>query len=168
MTEHPLLCVGHFLGAHGVRGLARLRSETEDPTALFTYAPLLHKDGTRLFSLTLKSADKDTFIVAVEGITDREAAQALRGEGLYISRALLPPRQDHEYYHADLIGLLVRDAEGKEYGHILALHDHGAGTFLEIGTTRKDSFMLPFTNAFVPTIDLHIGAATIILPEGWL
>ena len=167
-TPYKKLCIGQFTGAHGVRGLVKLRSFTEIPEAIFDYAPLLSVDGKRTYKITPKSADKDHFIIAVEGIADRDAANELRGDKIYIPRDVLPPPSKGEYYDADLIGLSVFDADGKEYGKTLALHDHGAGAFLEIGHTPKDSFMLPFKDAFVPEVDLEAGKLLIAVPEGWL
>ena len=85
------LCVGQFVGAHGVRGLVKLRSFTENPESIFDYAPLLSDDGKHTFKITAKSADKDHFIVTVDGIADRDAANALRGDKVYIPRDILPP-----------------------------------------------------------------------------
>jgi len=164
MTKIRKICVGQFAGAHGVRGLVKLRSFTEDPEAIFTYAPLSTEDG----ALAFKSPAKDYFIAEVEGIANKEEADELRGDRLYVSRDVLPKTSKGQYYDADLVGLAATDAEGKEYGTVLAIHDHGAGTFLEIGTSKKGSFMLPFKDAFVPEVDLDAGKLSIIVPEGWL
>ena len=162
------ICVGQFAGAHGVRGLVKLRSFTEDPESLFAYAPLTTEDGARTFKVTFKSAAADHFIASVEGIANKEEADELRGDRLYVTRDVLPAPAEGQYYDADLIGLHAFDAEGKDYGKVLAMHDHGAGAFLEIGTGKKDSFMLPFKDAFVPTVDLNAGKIVILVPEGWL
>ena len=162
------VCVGQFAGAHGVRGLVKLYSLTEDPEDIFAYAPLLAEDGVTVYKIARKSAAEDPYIVAVEGVGDRDAAMQLRGDKIYIPRDLLPPPAEGEYYDADLIGLEAVDAEGKSYGKVMAVHDHGAGSFLEIGTTKKDSFMLPFKDAFVPVVDLEAGRVTVEVPEGWV
>ena len=182
MTKDSKICVGQFAGAHGVRGLVRLRSFTEDPESIFTYAPLTGEQG-RVFNVIRKSAAQsrlreaqssraqnknDQYVVAVEGIANKEEADALRGDRLYIAREILPPTREGEYYDAELIGLRVTGKDGKDYGKILDMHDHGAGAFIEIGTSRKDSFMLPFKDAFVPEIDIKAGRVMIDVPEGWL
>jgi 16S rRNA processing protein RimM len=161
------ICVGQFAGAHGVRGLVKLRSFTEIPETLFDYTPVTTEDGARTFKLTFKSAAKDTFIAQVEGINNKEDADALRGDKLYIARDILPKTRKGEYYEVDLLGLMALDPAGKTYGKVLAVHNHGAGTFLEIGTSKTDSFMLPFKNDFVPEQDFDDGKITILVPEGW-
>ena len=151
-----------------MRGLAKLRAFTGDPQALFDMAPLTDLDGGRVYKLEFKSAAKDHLIVSVEGIDNKEEADMLRGDRLYVPRTVLPKTKKGEYYEADLMGLLASDASGRAYGKVMGVHDHGAGIFLEIGTSRKDSFMLPFRDAFVPTVDLEAGTALIVVPEGWL
>jgi 16S rRNA processing protein RimM len=168
MASSRKICVGQFAGAHGVRGLVKLRSFTAEPTAIFDYAPLVSEDGKRVFKLTLKSPAKEGFVAEIEGIATKEAADELRGDKLYVTRDTLPKTAKGEYYEADLIGLPAIDAEGKEYGKVLGVHDHGAGVFVEIGTSKKDSFMLPFKDAFVPEVDLKAGKLIIAVPQGWL
>ena len=155
-------------GAHGIRGQVRLRSFTGDPEAIFDYKPLTDEKGERVFKLKPVGVNKDLFIVAVDGVKDRNEAEALRGVRLYAERAKLPKTKKGEYFESDLIGLIAKDGQGKDYGKILAVHDYGAGPFLEIGTNKKDSFMLPFTDACVPEVDVKAGLVLIEPPEGWL
>jgi 16S rRNA processing protein RimM len=162
------ICVGQFVSAHGVRGLVKIRSFTAEPEALFDYAPLLSEDGKQVYKITRKSIAKDCFIASMVGIADKDAADRLRGDKIYVSRDTLPKTRKGEFYQADLVGLTAVDVDGKNYGKIMDIHDHGAGVFLEIGVTKKDSFMLPFKDAFVPTVDLKAGRVIIEVPEGWL
>jgi len=167
-TGSRKICVGQITGAHGVRGLIKLRSFTAESEDIFSYKPLESEDGKQVFAVSFKSAAKDHFIVSVEGVADKDAADQLRGDKLYVAREVLPKTRKGEYYEADLIGLLARDAEGKDYGKVMGVYDHGAGVFLEIGKTRKDSFMLPFKDEFVPDVDLKTATVTVNVPEGWL
>lgn len=160
------ICVGMIAGAHGVKGLVRLRSFTETPEAIASYGPLTDESGERKFAVTLKSTAKDHFVALINGVAGRETAEALRGTRLYAARARLPKMKTREYYAGDLIGLAARDGR-EDYGVVLGVHDHGAGVFLEIGHARKDSFMLPFTDACVPEIDLDAGEIRVAVPEGW-
>lgn len=168
MASDRKICVGQFAGAHGVRGLVKLRSFTVEPETIFSYAPLTTEDGQRAFKIAKKSLVKDLYIVEIEGVTSKEEADQLRGDKIYIPRNLLPKTRKSEYYEADLMGIDVVDAEGKNYGNVRGIFDYGAGTFLEIGTSKKDSFMLPFRDAFVPEVDLKGGKLVIFVPEGLL
>lgn len=168
MGESRKICVGVFLGAHGVRGHVRLCSYTASPETFFDYAPLTDESGARVFDVTLRGEGTDHFLVAVKGITDRNAAEALKGTKLFVDRSVLPPEDDGEYYQADLIGLLAQDAAGQTIGLVEGVHDYGAGVFLEIKPKDGKSFMLPFKDEFVPVVDVKGGTLTALIPEGWL
>lgn len=156
------------MGAHGIRGQVRLRSFTDDPESIFDYEPLTDEKGERVFALTPDGVNKDAYIVTIDGVKDRNASEALRGTKLFIDRKKLPKTKKGQYYEVDLIGLAAKDETGKIYGKILGVHNYGAGPFLEIGTNKKDSFMLPFTDACVPDVDVKSGSVTINPPDGWL
>lgn len=168
MNPKGKICVGLITGPHGVRGLVRLRSFTEDPWSIFDYKPLTDDTGEQIFQLTCKNVMQDHYLISVKGITTREDAEKIRGVKLYISRDILPDPEEGIFYHADLIGLDVVDANEKSFGKVIAVHDYGAGTFLEIGQSKKDSFMLPFKDVFVPEVALNDGHIRIDLPVGWL
>ena len=167
MKETRKICVGMIAGAHGVKGLVRLRSFTEDPEAIVQYGPLTDEDG-KTFAVTLKTASNDFFIAEVKGLKNKEEADALRGTKLYVSREAMPETDDGAFYETDLIGLEAADDTGKNYGKVQAIHNHGGGVFLEIGANLKNSFMLPFTDACVPKVDVKAGHVTVAVPEGWL
>ncbi|WP_207455329.1 ribosome maturation factor RimM [Azospirillum sp. SYSU D00513] len=159
------VCVGQFVGSHGVRGLAKLKSFTEDPAAVASYGPLSDETGARAFRLTLQGKAKDLFLVRVEGISTREQAQALAGLLLYVDRSALPETEDEEeFYHADLIGLRAELADGTLYGTIKAVHDFGAGDVLEVRTEQGPLEMLPFTRACVPVVEVGKGRVVVDLP----
>lgn len=168
MTSSNKLCIGMIAGAHGVRGLVRLRSFTEAPEAIADYSPITDSRGERVFKIELLHVAKDCYVAQIDGVTTPEQADELRGTKLFVERDALPQLAAREYYEADLQGMTARDADGKTYGKILALHDHGAGAFLEIGTNKKDSFMLPFHDDYVPEIDGARGEVVVVVPEGWL
>ncbi|MDD5586306.1 MAG: ribosome maturation factor RimM [Alphaproteobacteria bacterium] len=168
MKKEAKIQVGAILGAHGVQGEVRLRSFTTDPEAIFAFKKLSGEDGKQAFEPKRKGAMKGDFIVSLKGVTDRNGAEALRGTKLFVARSALPKAGKNEYYEADLAGLAARGEDGKSCGTVLALHDYGAGAFLEIQPLSGASFMLPFTDDYVPEVDLAAGCLTVVVPEGWL
>lgn len=83
-------------------------------------------------------------------VTDRTAAEALRGTALTIPRADLPPLGEGEYYHTDLIGLLVVTPDGTAVGHVAAVENFGAGDVLDIERPDGKTFMVPLRPEAVP------------------
>jgi len=161
------ICVGAITGAFGVAGEVRLKSFCADPAAIADYGPLYTKDGARSFTVKLTRPVAGGLGARVSGVKTKEEADALRGTELYVDRARLPQLPDDEFYHSDLMGLLVLDTGGVELGRVIAVHNHGAGDILEIsGPGLKQALMLPFTMAAVPTVDLTAGRVIVDLPEG--
>ena len=156
-----MVCVAQIGAAHGVRGAFRVRCFTEAAESVAAYGPLCDADGNPLFELQIVGPTKGGVVASARGITDRDAADALRGIRLYVPRDRLPEPDDEEFYHADLVGLTARDRQGQELGRVTAVHNHGAGDILEIAVGDGDSLLVPFTRAAVPTIDVAGGFVEI-------
>ncbi len=159
-----LICVGAIAGAWGVRGEARLKSFCADPGAIAGYGPLVAEDG-RSFDVTLVKPLQGAFAARLSGVATREDAEALKGTRLYAPRDRLPPLDEDEYYHADLIGLAVLDAGGAALGRVKAVMNHGAGDILEIARPGQPDLLLPFTRELVPNVDLASGRVIVDPPE---
>lgn len=161
------VCVGAIAGSFGVKGEVRLKSFCSDPMAIAAYGPLFTEDGSRSFKVTLTRPVAGGLGARLSGVATKEAADALRGTSLYVDRTRLPPPNEDEFYHADLIGMEARDTGGAVLGRVTAVHNHGAGDLLEVqGPALKASVLLPFTRAVVPTIDLAAGRIIVDLPDG--
>jgi 16S rRNA processing protein RimM len=166
MTTNERVIVARIGAAHGVRGEVKLWPFTQDPLAVASYGPLETKDGSRRFAIEIVRPSKDHLIARIEGVNDRDAAQALRNIDLYVSRDKLPAIEDADtYYHSDLIGLAAMRDDGTQLGTVHAIHNFGAGDLIEItplGTS--DTMMLPFTDATVPKIDLAAKQIVVVPP----
>jgi 16S rRNA processing protein RimM len=157
--------LGVITGAHGIRGEVKLKSFTEDPEAVAAYGPLETSLGTVVDITALKPV-KGGFIARLKGIADRNQAEALKGAELRLARTRLPPAEDGEFYHADLIGLTAETADGAPYGDIIAIHDFGAGDLLEVrlAETGKTE-LIPFTQSCVPVVDIENRKVVVTPPQ---
>lgn len=165
MTDR--VCVGAIAGSFGVRGEVRLKSFCAEPEAIADYGPLFTEDGNRSFKVTLTRPVAGGLGARLSGVATKEEADALRGTSLFVARDRLPSLGDDEFYHADLIGMEVRDTGGAVIGKVAAVHNHGAGDLLEVqGPGLKEALLLPFTRAAVPTVDLATRRVVVDLPEG--
>ena len=129
-------------GAHGVTGEVRLKLFTDDLSAYTTF------NGG---SLTLKSLRNG--IARFAEVPDRNAAERLRGTELTVPRSALPPLEEGEYYHADILGLACVSTTGETLGHVVAIDDFGAGDVIEIERPDKKRFMVPMRAEAVPEWD---------------
>jgi 16S rRNA processing protein RimM len=167
-VERPgRVALGVLMGAHGVRGLVRVKSFAAEPKALTAYGALEDEAGARRFALTVKGGTKDMLIAAIDGVDNRDAAERLKGEKLYVARGALPAPASDEFYHADLIGLEVRLKDGAAFGRVRAVQNFGAGDSLEIERAQGD-ILVPFTARAVPEVNIAAGYLTLDPPVGLL
>jgi len=162
-----LVEVGVFGAPHGVKGEMRLKSFTANPLGIQDYQPLTDKTGQRRFAIrTARLVKDDMLVVAVEGVSDRSAAEALTNLTLWVPRDQLPEPDEEEFYHADLIGLVAHATDETVLGTVTAVHDFGAGDILDIAPVIDGpSLLVPFTKAIVPVVDLAAGRLTVNLPD---
>lgn len=164
MTQSRIL-LGHIAGAHGIKGEVLVKSYTGDPLAIADYGPLADERG-RAFEIASVRASNKGVIARLKGVTDRNAAEALKGVALHVDRAKMPEPDEGDYYHADLVGLAAVDASGNAIGKVVAVQNFGAGDLLELRLDgAKQTEFVPFTDACVPTVDIAGGRVTVRLPE---
>jgi 16S rRNA processing protein RimM len=141
-------------GAHGVKGELRLKLFSDSTESLRRHETL-SIDGADRRLLAIRDGGK--FAVArFEGIDDRSAAEALRGQLVEVDREALPPLEAGEYYHADLIGLSCVDALGQAWGRVVALENYGAGDLLEIEDPAGRRSLIPFKPGIADLEDKRI------------
>lgn len=138
-TGERLVTLAVVAGAHGISGEVKLKFFTED---LGPYRSF--NEG----ALTLKSLRGN--IARFDEVPDRTAAEGLRGTALTIPRSALPPLEEGEYYHADLIGLPCVTPEGASVGEVVAVENFGAGDVIEIAKPDGKTFMVPMRSEAVP------------------
>ncbi len=129
-------------GAHGIKGELRLKLFADSVESLARHARL-YVGGRELALHDIKHGGK-TAIARFEGISDRTEAEALRGELVEIDRDALPPLEEGEYYHADLIGLPCADESGNPLGTVVAVENFGAGDLLEVERLDGKRSLIPF------------------------
>ena len=128
-------------GAHGVKGELRLKLFTDGAEGVSRHERV-YLGGVERRLLSVRDGGK-TAVARVEGIGDRSAAEALRGSLVEIDRSALPPLEEGEYYHADLIGLPAVDRDHNPVGTVVAVENYGAGDLLEVERDGRRS-LIPF------------------------
>jgi 16S rRNA processing protein RimM len=162
------VCVGHIAGAHGIRGEVLIKSYTGVPLDIAAYGPLETQTGDTLTIRKCRESSKG-IVATIAGVTNRNAAEALKGTRLHVARDALPQTGEDEWYIADLIGLAAFDETGAKIGTILTVHDFGAGELLELDLIdRKQSLLVPFTREIVPDIQIELQQVTVHLTSDLL
>ncbi len=165
MPEKDIL-LGVIGRPHGVRGHVRVHSYTSDPADLVAYGTL-HDDQGRPVALRWVG-EGVAEISEVSGaelrrVADRSTAERWVNRRLYVDRDTLPPPEPDEFYLADLVGLEVVGPDG-DMGRVVAVHDYGAGTSLEIARAEGAPLLVPFTSACVPDVDISGGRLHVVPP----
>ena len=163
--------VARVLGAWGIKGGIKLKAYSADPQALFsskrwfvepgerkTAAPVGAKvlaPLPRLLRVVQAREQGDGIVATCQELTDRNAAEAMAGARIFVSRASFPTPDDDEFYWVDLIGLAVRNRDGVELGTVATLIETGPHCVLNIKPTLADAddVLIPFVDAYVDRVD---------------
>lgn len=180
-----LVELGRISGAYGVQGWIKIEPYTAQSEVLLRVREWwLRRDiagaaeqaatGPARGVKIVKSRTQGATIVAqLAGITDRDQAEALRGNRVWISRAAFPAAQDDEYYWIDLIGCLVYGQDDDRtvlLGRVSEVTDNGAHGVLRVSRLaevdaaepqamldakgRALETLIPFVSAHVQNVDL--------------
>ena len=148
-----------------MRGEVKIKSFTDNPRAIGRYGPVEDESGARRFKLTVRGETKGLVIARLDGIADRDQAEALKGLRLYVPRDKLPKPRRGEWYVADLVGLAAVDTGGAPLGKVRSVQNFGAGDVIELEGTDGTTEFLPFTKAVVPEVDIEGGRVVIDPPD---
>ena len=135
-----------MLRPHGVRGVVRVRASADLGAADALWL------GDERFAVRHASRDKQDWLVTLDGVGDRDAADALRGRVVRLPRAAIVVADD-ELLVAELVGCKVFDVAGTALGEVTGSFDSGAHEVLEIRRADGGEFMLPLVGAFIVSVD---------------
>ena len=148
MTITKPVTLAAIAGAHGVRGEVRLKLFGEGAETLRAFS-VFDAGSAKLTLKSVRPANQGAVATFAE-VTDRSAAEALRGTLLTVPRSALPPLGDGEYYHHDLMGLPCVADDGEALGVVAAVENFGAGDIVEIERPNGKRFMVPMRPEAVP------------------
>ena len=159
--------LGRISGAHGLKGEVKIATFTAEPEDVAAYGPLTSADGSVTFEIaSLRPTPGSAVIARLRGVADRNAAEALRGTELFVPRSVLPPADEDEFYHSDLVGLSAVSPDGEPLGEIVTVQNFGAGDLLELRLSNgRQTLLIPFESVHVPKVDLEAKRITIIIPN---
>lgn len=161
----PLIVLGVCIGAQGVRGEVKVKTFTDQPEGLAAYGPLLSAEGAVILTpVRVRSVKADVVALTAREVGDRDRAEALRGQALYVRRSALPRAVEaEEVLIADLLGLEVLHRDGRSLGLVAEVVNFGAGDLIAIeGDLGR--WWLPFTRDNVP--EMHPGRLIVDPPLG--
>lgn len=144
------ITLGVITGPQGLQGEVRIRPFTDDPKGLERYKTLFA--GNRTLTVSKIRVQPNGVIARFKEITDRTAAEGLRGLELSVLREVLPPADEDEFYQIDLIGMEAVTPEGEVIGEVIAVPNYGSTDLLEIRTMEGKTCLVPFIDDAVPDV----------------
>lgn len=173
------LTVGRVVKAHGISGELVVEIRTDDPEARFspgnTLRAKLSRGGERSCLVESVREHGGRLLVRLAGVTDRDAADALRGTLFVVDSEDLPEIDEPDtYYDHQLEGLRVRTTAGEQIGVVAEVLHTAAGELLavrrEAGAAGDENreVLVPFVTAIVTSVSLDDGIVEIDPPEGLL
>ena len=173
MTDQPaqgdLLAIGRVGRAHGLKGEVRVELHFDGSDALGQVDELWLSPqaeavaGARRYAVEYARPVPKAYLVKLEGVSERNGADALRGTTVWVARSALPETDDSEYYLVDLIGAKVTGPEG-EIGTVIEIATHPSIDALVIQTTdgrRLEQPLVPDWIARVSVADKLVELATL-------
>lgn len=150
-----LVVMGRISAPYAVRGWIRIQPQTEYLDGLLDY-PVWHlgRHGQwRQFTLLEGKVHGQYLLAHLEGMDDRDAAEAVTGMEIAVKREDMPEADEGEYYWDELVGLDVVNTEGVPLGRVTGLLATGAHDVLEIQGERER--LIPFVDAYVREVSLE-------------
>lgn len=110
---------------------------------------------------------KGHFILELDGVTDRNTAEALVGCEVSVEKGELPVLSDDEFYHSELIGMEVVTDDGKRLGRITEIMPTGSNDVFVVKGAYGE-VLIPSIEACEIKIDRAANTLTVHLLEGLL
>jgi 16S rRNA processing protein RimM len=153
--------IGVIISAHGVRGLVKVKTEASNFKAMLEEQAITF-DGKSV-SARVVGAHTSPFIVQIEGVEDRNVAEALRGKTLYVSTNAASAPDATEFVVDEVVGVVVEE-HGEAIATITHMYNFGAGEIVELTYTNGKSELFPFNASTFPEIDIAAKRASFNRP----
>jgi 16S rRNA processing protein RimM len=145
-----------FVGApFGVRGWVKLRSHTDPPERLLEHRSLMLGQGSvwQTYRIEASGRSGGALTVKLSGVEDRDQAQALRGAQICVPRSELPPRNDRDFYRADLVGCEVVNLDGIGLGRVQHFMETPVQVLMVVRGERD--ILIPAVPQYLRRVDLQ-------------
>jgi 16S rRNA processing protein RimM len=163
----PYLLIGEITRPQGIRGEVKLRHYTDDPSRFEDLARVfVEKDGGYApMAITGCRVQKDDVFLTVEGVTDRDGAEKLRGLKLYVDRANARELTEDEVFIADILGARAYDTKGNSIGTLREVLTPGGADVFVLDTPRG-ALMFPALKTVL--LDIDPAQGKLVLDEARL
>lgn len=158
--------LGQIVNAVGLKGESKVYPYT-DYKERFEELDSLYIENT-VYKIEKVRYMGEMAIIKFAGVSDRNAAEALKGKYLYIDRENARELGEDEYFVPDLIGLQVKDEAGENIGELCDVIQNSAQDVYEIKMPDGKTFMIPAVGEFILKVDMDNREMVVRLIEGMI
>lgn len=179
-----LIELGAVQDAQGLQGQIKVRPHSSDPVALLSskvlwlsliprrnagVASSIEQASLTLYHVKQAKMHSGTVVIALDGITDRDQAEALKGARILVAREAFPKVESDSYYWVDLIGCKAVNLQGESLGEVIEVNDNGAHGIIALGDLESKTVkqLVPFVKEVVQNVDLPNRLLTLDWQADW-
>jgi 16S rRNA processing protein RimM len=179
-----LIELGAVQDAQGLQGQIKVRPHSPEPVALLNSKAIWlsliprriagvsasHEQASlQLYQVKQAKMHSGTVVMALDGITDRDQAEALKGARILVGREVFPAAESDSYYWVDLIGCAAHNLQGEHLGTVIDITDNGAHGIIALGDTESKMVkqLIPFVKEVVQNVDLPNKLLTLDWQADW-
>ena len=179
-----LIELGAVQDAQGLQGQIKVRPHSSDPVALLSSKELWlsliprlsagvvssHEQASlKLYKVKQAKMHSGNVVIALDGIADRNQAEALKGARILVGRNVFPKTECDSYYWVDLIGCKAINLQGESLGEVIEVNDNGAHGIIALGNpeTKAVIQLVPFVKEAVQSVDLPNKLITLDWQADW-
>jgi len=183
LSLNDLIELGAVSEAQGLQGQVKVRPHSSDPVTLLSskavWLSLIPRrdsvsasaEQASLTQYKVKSAKMHSgnVVMALEGVSDRDQALALKGARILVGREAFPKADSDSYYWVDLIGCQAVNLQGETLGTVIDFTEHGAHGVIVIGDALTSAVkqLVPFVKEVVINVDLVAKTITLDWQSDW-
>lgn len=161
--------VGKIVASFGLQGWVKVFSLSDSPSRFLSGTSLWigrPEEGWKEILVEEVAPQERVLLVRFRGVSSCEEAERLRGFFLAVPREAVSPLPENQFYHFELLGLVVREGE-RERGRVTSVIEGPAYDYLVVEDNQGEEFLLPFIRVYVKEVNLSEGILQVECPEGF-
>jgi 16S rRNA processing protein RimM len=169
MNPDTCVAIGRIAGAHGIKGYVKVHCQADSFSVLANGHSVIVRDskGTgRELKIEDARPQGRMLLLLLSGVSDRSAAESLRGSDLLVEKSSLPELEPDTYYWADIAGMSVVSADGRSLGTVESLIETGSNDVYVVKTPEAGEILIPAIASVVLEIDLKRKIMRVDLLDG--
>jgi 16S rRNA processing protein RimM len=160
------LAAGRVVRPHGVRGEILAEGAPELMASVVPGGQIFFGSDRRQHDVEAVRTHKDRYLIRLRGVTDREQAEAFRGQEIHIRTSDAPELSPGTYYHWQILGLSVVSDDGENLGRVSRIIETGANDVYVVKAESSKELLIPAIESVVQQVDLDEGTLTVRLIPG--